>query len=84
MPQLTRNLIQVLTSINSFIPIEEKTFKEEIEHAMNSASYAPPEVMHVHWDYAQNVITKKFKIYKVIKDMPEWAQKIIKIWTNKE
>lgn len=83
MPQPTRNLIQVLTSINSFIPPEEDSFKEEIEHQINSASYAPPEVMHAHWDYSQNVITKKFKMYKEMTDIPEWGQKVIKIWTNK-
>ena len=83
MPQPSRNLIEVLTNINSFIPPEEEKFKEEIEHTLNNVVYAPPEVMHIHWNYAQNVITKQFKIYKEINDIPEWGQKIIKIWTNR-
>lgn len=80
---MARNLIQVLNQILSHVPSEEETFKEEIEHQINSASYAPPEVMHAHWDCSQNVITTKFKMYKKITDIPEWGQKVIKIWTNK-
>jgi len=80
---MSRNLIYVLNQILSHIPEEDENFKEDIQHAINNASYAPPEVMQTHWNLAQVIITKKFKPYKELKDIPEWGQEIVKIWTNK-
>jgi hypothetical protein len=80
---MARNLIQVLNQILSHVPEEDDIFKDDILHAINNASYAPPEVMHNHWNLAQDIITKKFKPYKELKDIPAWGQEIIKIWTNR-
>jgi len=79
---MTRNLIDVLNKLKLHIPDDQILFKEDIERAIGNAAFAPPEIMHVHWEITQHIISKKFKMYKEINDIPEWGQKIIKIWTN--
>ena len=80
--QHNRNLIDVLNKLKLHIPDDQITFKEDIENALHSAAFSPPEIMHIHWQTTQHIISEKFKIYKEITDIPPWAHIIIKIWTD--
>jgi len=80
--QHNRNLIDVLNKLKLHIPDDQITFKEDIENALYNAAFSPPEIMHIHWQKTQHIISEKFNIYKEINDIPPWAHIIIKIWTN--
>jgi len=78
-----RNLIIVLNKLKEKIPDHETHFKEDIDKAIESASFAAPEMIHVHWNIVQSILSKRFEKYKDIKDISEWEDELIKIWTNR-
>ena len=78
-----RCLIYVLSEINNHIPDDEIIFKDDILQILKTVSFTAPESMTDRWFTAQEIISKKFKKYSQLKDIPEWGQKVINIWTNK-
>lgn len=78
-----RCLIFVLTNLKKHIPDDEEDFYNSISKILNTVSFTAPEAMTDHWFTVQDIISKKFKKYSKLEDIPEWGQRVINIWTNK-
>lgn len=76
-----RYLPDVLERMIACVPEEHDYYKKGLESIRQSALYAAPEAMYLHWDRTYDFLVDNTT--KDIKDT-EWIGKIVSIWCSNE